>query len=140
MTYDDLVAILTPLGYRIVLPGETDVALPCIFLNPQGIRIEENFPVAWEVCAISSRVPLAQNNPAQWDEARTMMYQIMNAFRGEQVRFDTEIEVEALEDTNPPQLGYLMLAEFPGNPICEPVDLLVNDFDNDPVNVTYLTA
>ena len=140
MTYDDLATIMEPIGYPLAMPGETDVALPCFFLDPQGIVLEEGFPVAYEVVAISSRVPLAENNPAQWDLARTMMYQLMNELRGTKVMFDIDIDAESTLETTPAQIAYTMTAQFPGEPICQPTVLLVEDAAAPAELITYLTA
>ena len=140
MTYAELVAIIEPLGYPIAMPGESNVTLPCFQLNPQGITLEEGFPVAYEICEINARVPMDQNNPAQWDESRRMIYGLMNEFMGGPVMFDAEIEVTSDVDLEPPQIWYSMTVQFAGEPICEPTVLLIDEANANPELVTYLTA
>ena len=117
MTYDELGALLEPLGFPIVYPGETDAALPCFLLNPLGITIFENYPVAYEIVEVSARVPLDQNNPAHWEACRLMAYAAMSAFMGTPVQFDAETEVSTTLDTNPQQIVYTLTVQFPGEPI-----------------------
>ena len=137
MTYAELESLLANTGYPVALPGEQNVGLPAYTINPLGITVEELFPVAYEVCEVNCRVAYGENNSAQWDESRRMVYAAMNEFRGTPVQFDAEIDVATDIDTEPPSIAYTVRVQFPGEPICEDVLHLV---DVNAEIVTYLIA
>lgn len=121
VTYQDLADLIEDAGYRVALPGQQNVALPAFTINPLGINLMAEFPqIAFEICSVSARVTLDQNNPANWDTARLMMYDLLRAFKGTQFAFDGEIEVESDLETDPPSIAYRMVVQFPGESICAP--------------------
>ena len=132
MTYQSLADIIENAGHRVALPGRQNVSLPAFTISPLGINLMPEFPqIAFEICNVAARVPLDQNNPANWDTARLMMYDLIRAFKGTQFAFDGEIEVDNNMDTDPPSIAYTMTVQFPGESICSP-DTPAPDLEPEP--------
>jgi hypothetical protein len=119
MTYDELIALLEPLGYPIAAPTEQNVGLPAITIEPVGMTLVDQWPVLFEVAEISARTHLDQGNFGAWEKSREMAYEIIGTFRGTKVQIaDPTMPIEANLETSPASIRTVITVTFPGLDIC----------------------
>jgi hypothetical protein len=122
VTYDDLIGLLEPLGYRVAAPTEQGVALPAITIEPVGMALVDSWPVLFEVAELSARVPLHEGDLGNWEESRAMVYAMLSAFRGTEVQIaEPEMPIESSQTTSPPSIRTVVTVTFPGLDICTTV-------------------
>ncbi len=119
MTYDDLAAMLAPVGLPINMPGQTTAALPCIAINPAGIGTEAGFSFLWDECDIRIAVPAGQNNPAMFATCRDLTVRVWRQLWGTPVQVDDEGLIFGELEADPPQLFFQLSVRFPGEDLCD---------------------
>jgi hypothetical protein len=117
-SYDELTVLLETTGYRVAGPTVSDVALPCITIEPTGIELVEGFPLALDVCEVTAVAKLGEGDLGNWDVVRTMTYAILNLFMGTEYGFGPDIPLTANVNTNPASIVSTLTVSFPGDPIC----------------------
>ena len=120
MTYDDLAAMLEPIGVTVVLPGGT-AALPCITLEPTGFSLLPGVREVFDTVNIAVRYPLGQGDPKQWADCRATTIAVVAALKGTQVALETDVPIFGEADVQQPCVKYVVAAMFPGGSLCPEV-------------------
>ena len=114
VTYDELAAMLTPVGLTIVLPGEPDKALPCISIEPTAITLVPGVRVGWESANVNVRYPLAINNVSQFAKCNESAYKVLRALLGTNVLVGDQTPLFGDADNSTPAFRYQIEVSFPG--------------------------
>ena len=137
MTYDDLIALLEPIGLPIVEPGVVTKALPCISVEPTGMSTADGFAYLYNDCDIKVMVPLGQNNPAQFDLLHAYTIDVWRVLFGTHVQVDDDGPLFG-EDTDPQALFFQLSVRFPGETLCpvkEGIPPTITTLTLNPINV-----
>jgi len=119
MTYDDLAAMLEPVGLPINMPGQQTKALPCIAINPAGLGTENGFAFLWDECDIRVVVAASSNDPAMFSTCRDLTVRTWRQLWGTQVQVDDDGLVFGELDADPPQIYFQLSVRFPGDELCD---------------------
>ena len=129
MTYDDLVALLEPVGIPVMEPGAQTSALPCIAIEPIGMGTEAGYSWLYDECEIKVIVPMAQNNGRQFELLRDYTVEVWRQLWGTKVQVDSDGPLFGEAETDPASLFFQLTVRFPGEDLCRV----------DPMLPSYLT-